>query len=78
MVQKRAAQGQGPGPTLASIFVYSVQLIKKQVCRDNTQQLRYTSQAGPSREYTDNAHDVHMTRYATGGGDISCIRVKNA
>ena len=29
-------------------------------------------------EYTDNAHDVHMTRYATGGGDISRIRVKNA
>ena len=40
--------------------------------------LNLASQAGPSCEYTDNAHDVHMTRYATGAGDISCIRVKNA
>ena len=43
------------------------------LCRHNQ-----TSQAGPSCEYTDYGHDVHMTHYATGGGDISWIHVKNA
>ena len=36
------------------------------------------SQAGPSCEYTDNGHDVHMRHDATGGGDISWIHAKNA
>ena len=36
------------------------------------------SQAGPSCEYIDNAHYVHMRHDATGGGDISWIHVKNA
>jgi hypothetical protein len=38
----------------------------------------YPSQADPLCEYTDYGHDVHMTHYATGGGDISWIHVKNA
>ena len=38
---------------------------------------RYTpSQAGPSYEYTDNAHDVYMMHYVTEGGEIPRIYVK--